>query len=98
MTSTLNFRTSQNNFQTWVSERRFFTFLRPDDPAGVGGSDDVSGVVAGLRPDAGHRLGLSPRLVVGEVVDDLAGGGVDDLDAAVQQADTDVCPVLRVPQ
>ena len=51
----------------------------------------------GLGPNAGHRLGLRPGLLVGEVIDDLTGGGVDDLDAAVQEADTDVCPVLRVP-
>ena len=54
--------------------------------------------MAGLSPDAGHWLGVCPSLLVCEVVDDLAGGGVDDLDAAVQEADTDVSAVLGVPR
>ena len=62
----------------------------PDHPTGVGRPDDVAAVVAGLGPDAGDWLGVRPCLLVGQVVDDLTGGGVHHLDAAVQQADTDL--------
>ena len=71
---------------------------RPHVPRGVRGPDDVCVLLARLGPDAGRRLGVLQCLLVGEVVDDLTGGRVDHLDAAVQEAHTYIRPVLSVPQ
>ena len=63
---------------------------RPHHSTGVGRPYDVTAVMTGLGPDAGHWLGVRPSLLVGEVVDNLTGGGVHHLDAAVQEAHTDL--------
>ena len=70
----------------------------PHHSTGIGRTNDMTTVVTGLGPDAGYWLGVRPSLLVGKVVDDLTSGRVHHLDAAVQEADTDIRTVLSIPQ
>ena len=51
-----------------------------------------------LRPDAADWLGVLGGLLVHQVVDDLAGGGVHHLDAAIYQPHTHIPTILGIAQ